>query len=61
MSASLANLLSRDEEQKLERRHREDRLLPGETKQKIGSSLLSIPSSPEVAAILSNRYVFYGP
>lgn len=52
---SKANLLSRDEEQKLERRHREDRLLPGETKQKIGSSLLSIPSSPEVAAILSNR------
>ncbi|XP_072200409.1 PAS domain-containing serine/threonine-protein kinase isoform X2 [Excalfactoria chinensis] len=50
-----SNLLSRDEEQKLERRHREARLLHGETKQKNGSSLLSIPSSPEVAAILTNR------
>ncbi|XP_010714816.1 PAS domain-containing serine/threonine-protein kinase isoform X2 [Meleagris gallopavo] len=55
VSASSANLLSRDEEQKLARRHREDRLLCGETKQKNGSSLLSTPSSPEVAAILSNR------
>ncbi|XP_015726547.2 PAS domain-containing serine/threonine-protein kinase isoform X2 [Coturnix japonica] len=49
-----SNLLSRDEEQKLESRHREARLLHGETKQN-GSSFLSIPSSPEVAAILSTR------
>ncbi|NXJ06353.1 PASK kinase, partial [Odontophorus gujanensis] len=52
---SKANLLSRDEEQKLERRHKEDGLLRGETKQKNGSSLLSTPSCPEVAAILSDR------
>ncbi|OXB58644.1 hypothetical protein ASZ78_003611 [Callipepla squamata] len=55
VSASLANLLSRDEEQKLERRHKEDGLLHGEMKQKNGSSLLSTPSCPEVAAILLDR------
>ncbi|XP_021251649.1 PAS domain-containing serine/threonine-protein kinase isoform X2 [Numida meleagris] len=55
VSASLANLLSRDGEQRLERRHREDRLLHGETKQKNESSFLSTPSFPEVAPILSNR------
>ncbi|OXB83498.1 UNVERIFIED_CONTAM: hypothetical protein H355_006345 [Colinus virginianus] len=54
VSASLANLLSRDEEQKLERRHK-DGLLHGEMKQKNGSSLLSTPSCPEVAAMLSDR------
>ncbi|NXC37576.1 PASK kinase, partial [Penelope pileata] len=46
--------LSRDEEQKLERRHVEDKLLHGETKQRNRSSLLSAPSSPEVASTLSN-------
>ncbi|XP_042677071.1 PAS domain-containing serine/threonine-protein kinase isoform X2 [Centrocercus urophasianus] len=55
VSASSANLLSRDEEQELARRHREDRLLRGESKQKNGSSLLSLPSPPEVAATLPNR------
>ncbi|XP_048811185.1 PAS domain-containing serine/threonine-protein kinase isoform X2 [Lagopus muta] len=52
---SKANLLSRDEEQEWARRHREDRLLRGESKQKNGSSVLSLPSPPEVAATLPNR------
>lgn len=55
VSASSANLLSRDEEQEWARRHREDRLLRGESKQKNGSSVLSLPSPPEVAATLPNR------
>ncbi|NXK54421.1 PASK kinase, partial [Chauna torquata] len=48
-----ASLPSRDEEQKSERRHKEERLLHGETKQKNGSSL-STPSSREVASTPSN-------
>lgn len=55
MAASLASRLSRDEEKKLERSHKEDRLLHGETKQKNGSDFESTPSSPEVASMSSDR------
>ncbi|KFQ21076.1 PAS domain-containing serine/threonine-protein kinase, partial [Mesitornis unicolor] len=50
LAASLASLLSRDEEQKLERRHKDDKLIHDETKQKNGTSLFSTPSPPEVAS-----------
>ncbi|XP_059678791.1 PAS domain-containing serine/threonine-protein kinase [Gavia stellata] len=55
LAASLGSLLSRDEEQKLERRHKDDKLIHDETKQKSGTSLFSTPSPPEVASTLSNR------
>ncbi|XP_071898415.1 PAS domain-containing serine/threonine-protein kinase isoform X4 [Anas platyrhynchos] len=55
VAASLASPLSRDEEKKLERSHKEDRLLHGETKQKNGSGFESTPSSPEVASMSSDR------
>ncbi|XP_035755929.1 PAS domain-containing serine/threonine-protein kinase isoform X2 [Egretta garzetta] len=49
-----AGLLSRDEEQKLERRHGDDKLIHKETKQKNGTSLFSTPSPPEVASTPSD-------
>ncbi|XP_061861632.1 PAS domain-containing serine/threonine-protein kinase isoform X2 [Colius striatus] len=52
LAASSASLLSRDEEQNLEQRHRK---VPDETKQKNGTSLLSASSPPEVASTPSNR------
>ncbi|KAM6065274.1 PAS domain-containing serine/threonine-protein kinase isoform 2-T2 [Theristicus caerulescens] len=54
VAASLASLLSRDEEQKLERRHEDDKLIHDETKQKNETSLFSTPSRPEVASTPSN-------
>ncbi|KFU88953.1 PAS domain-containing serine/threonine-protein kinase, partial [Chaetura pelagica] len=54
LAASLASLLSKDEEQKLERRHKEDRLIHDEIKQKNGTSFFSTPSPPEVASTPSN-------
>ncbi|XP_075013827.1 PAS domain-containing serine/threonine-protein kinase isoform X7 [Calonectris borealis] len=54
LTASLASLLSRDEEQKLERRHKDDKLIHDETKQKNETNLFSTPSPPEVAFIPSN-------
>ncbi|KAM6326713.1 LOW QUALITY PROTEIN: PAS domain-containing serine/threonine-protein kinase [Podargus strigoides] len=50
LHASLASFLSRDEEQKLERRHKYDKLIHDETKQKNGTSFFSVPSPPEVAS-----------
>ncbi|KAM9274844.1 PAS domain-containing serine/threonine-protein kinase [Cariama cristata] len=55
LAASLASLLSRDEEQKLEQRHKEDKLIHDETKQKNETSFFSTPSTPEVASTPSNR------
>ncbi|XP_009321470.1 PREDICTED: PAS domain-containing serine/threonine-protein kinase [Pygoscelis adeliae] len=55
LAASLGSLLSRDEEQKLERRHKDDKLIHDEAKQKNGTSLFSTPSPPEVASTPSNR------
>ncbi|XP_010178027.1 PREDICTED: PAS domain-containing serine/threonine-protein kinase [Mesitornis unicolor] len=55
LAASLASLLSRDEEQKLERRHKDDKLIHDETKQKNGTSLFSTPSPPEVASTPTHR------
>ncbi|XP_019328924.1 PREDICTED: PAS domain-containing serine/threonine-protein kinase [Aptenodytes forsteri] len=55
LAASLGRLLSRDEEQKLERRHKDDKLIHDEAKQKNGTSLFSTPSPPEVASTPSNR------
>ncbi|KFR17133.1 PAS domain-containing serine/threonine-protein kinase, partial [Opisthocomus hoazin] len=54
LAASSASLLSRDEEQKLEERHKEDKLIHGETKKKNGTSFFSAPSPPEVASTPSN-------
>ncbi|KFM10884.1 PAS domain-containing serine/threonine-protein kinase, partial [Aptenodytes forsteri] len=54
LAASLGRLLSRDEEQKLERRHKDDKLIHDEAKQKNGTSLFSTPSPPEVASTPSN-------
>ncbi|XP_010146252.1 PREDICTED: PAS domain-containing serine/threonine-protein kinase, partial [Eurypyga helias] len=55
LAASLASLLLRDEEQKLERRPKDDKLIHDETKRRNGTSLLSTPSPPEVASTPSNR------
>nr|XP_009688822.1 PREDICTED: PAS domain-containing serine/threonine-protein kinase [Struthio camelus australis] len=54
LAAPSASLLSREEEQKLERRHREDEIINTETKPKSGSSFLSTPSSPEVSSTTSS-------
>ncbi|XP_014818461.1 PREDICTED: PAS domain-containing serine/threonine-protein kinase isoform X6 [Calidris pugnax] len=55
LTAPSASLLSRDEEQKLERRHKVDKLIQDETKQKNGTGLCSTPSLPQVTSTLSNR------
>ncbi|XP_010116636.1 PREDICTED: PAS domain-containing serine/threonine-protein kinase, partial [Chlamydotis macqueenii] len=55
LAASLASLLSRDEEQKLEQRHKDDKLIHDENKQKNRTSFFSTPSPPEVASTPSNR------
>ncbi|KFO10968.1 PAS domain-containing serine/threonine-protein kinase, partial [Balearica regulorum gibbericeps] len=54
LAASLASLLSRDEELKLERGDKDDKLTHDETKPKNGISLFSTPSPPEVASTPSN-------
>ncbi|XP_027753480.1 PAS domain-containing serine/threonine-protein kinase isoform X2 [Empidonax traillii] len=54
LAASLAHLLSRDEEQKLEQRHKDDKLIHDENKQKDGTSFFSPPSPPEVASTPTN-------
>ncbi|XP_025933170.1 PAS domain-containing serine/threonine-protein kinase isoform X1 [Apteryx rowi] len=53
--SSSTSLLSRDEEQNLERRHREDKIINTGTKRKSGSSFLSSPSSPEVSSTTTSR------
>ncbi|XP_064313093.1 PAS domain-containing serine/threonine-protein kinase isoform X1 [Phalacrocorax carbo] len=55
LAASLARLLSRDEELKLERRQKDDKSIHDETKQRNGTGLFSTPSPPEVACTPSNR------
>lgn len=55
MAASLAHLLSRDEEQKLEQQHKNDKLIHDENKQKNGTSFSSPPSPPEAASTPTNR------
>ncbi|XP_065529899.1 PAS domain-containing serine/threonine-protein kinase isoform X2 [Lathamus discolor] len=55
LAASVSSLLSRDEEQKLEGRHKDEKLMHDETKQKNVTSFCSTPSPPEVAPIPSNR------
>ncbi|XP_063196296.1 PAS domain-containing serine/threonine-protein kinase isoform X2 [Chroicocephalus ridibundus] len=55
LAVSLASFLSRDEKQKLERRHKDDELIHDETKQKNGTGLFSTPSPPEVTSTPSNR------
>ncbi|KAM4655159.1 PAS domain-containing serine/threonine-protein kinase isoform 6-T7 [Amazona ochrocephala] len=55
LAASVSSLLSRDEEQKLERRHKDKKLMHNETKQKNVTNFFSTPSPPEVAPIPSNR------
>ncbi|XP_009980806.1 PREDICTED: PAS domain-containing serine/threonine-protein kinase, partial [Tauraco erythrolophus] len=54
LAASSARLLSRDEEQKLEQRRRDDELIHDGTQQKNGTSLFSTPSPPKVASTPSN-------
>ncbi|XP_064522935.1 PAS domain-containing serine/threonine-protein kinase isoform X2 [Pseudopipra pipra] len=54
LAASLAHLLSRDEEQKLEQRRKDDKLIHDENKQKNGTSFFSPPSPPEVASTPTN-------
>ncbi|XP_029882831.1 PAS domain-containing serine/threonine-protein kinase isoform X4 [Aquila chrysaetos chrysaetos] len=54
LAASLASLLSRDEEQKLQQRHKDDKLIHDETKQKNGTGLFSTLSPPAVASTPSN-------
>ncbi|KAM9378376.1 PAS domain-containing serine/threonine-protein kinase [Phaethornis superciliosus] len=54
LAASLPSLLSKDEEQKWERR-RKDKLLHDETKQENGYSFFSTPFPPEVVSTASNR------
>ncbi|KFV52312.1 PAS domain-containing serine/threonine-protein kinase, partial [Tyto alba] len=53
LAASLTSFLSRDEEQKMEPRHKDDKLVHDETKQKNGISFVSTPS-PKVASTPSN-------
>ncbi|CAN8199523.1 unnamed protein product [Coccothraustes coccothraustes] len=55
LAASLAHLLSRDEEQKLEQQHKDDKLIHDENKQKNGTSFFSPPSPPEAASTPNNR------
>ncbi|XP_066050139.1 PAS domain-containing serine/threonine-protein kinase isoform X3 [Chamaea fasciata] len=55
LAASLAHLLSRDEEQKLEEQHKDDILIHDENKQKNGTSFFSPPSPPEAASTPTNR------
>ncbi|XP_005050841.1 PREDICTED: PAS domain-containing serine/threonine-protein kinase isoform X1 [Ficedula albicollis] len=55
LAASLAHLLSRDEEQKLEQLHKDDRLIHDENKQKNGTSFFSPPSPPEAASTPTSR------
>ncbi|XP_014164144.1 PAS domain-containing serine/threonine-protein kinase isoform X1 [Geospiza fortis] len=55
LAASLAHLLSRDEEQKLEQQHKDDNLIHDENKQKNGTSFFSPPSPPEAASTPNNR------
>ncbi|XP_062467120.1 PAS domain-containing serine/threonine-protein kinase isoform X3 [Pezoporus occidentalis] len=55
LAASVLSLLSRNEEQKLERRHKDEKLMHDKTKQKNVTSFFSTPSPPEVAPIPSNR------
>ncbi|XP_056355175.1 PAS domain-containing serine/threonine-protein kinase isoform X2 [Oenanthe melanoleuca] len=55
LAASLAHLLSRDEEQKLEQQHKDDRLIHDENKQKNETSFFSPPSPPEAASTPTNR------
>ncbi|XP_065496046.1 PAS domain-containing serine/threonine-protein kinase isoform X2 [Caloenas nicobarica] len=55
LTASLASLLSRDEEQQLEQRHKDDKLIHDETKQKNETSFFSTPLPPEAASTPSNR------
>ncbi|XP_062439081.1 PAS domain-containing serine/threonine-protein kinase [Rhea pennata] len=50
----LASSSTRDEEQKLERRHREDNIINTGTKQKTGSSFLCTSSSPEISPTTTN-------
>ncbi|KFQ61691.1 PAS domain-containing serine/threonine-protein kinase, partial [Pelecanus crispus] len=54
LAASSASLLSRDEEQKLERRQKDNKLIHDETKQKNVTSLFFTPSPPEVVSTSSN-------
>ncbi|KFQ42652.1 PAS domain-containing serine/threonine-protein kinase, partial [Nestor notabilis] len=60
LAASVASLLSGGEEQKLERRHKDGKLMHDETKQKNVTSFFSTPSPPEVALILSNSFATDG-
>ncbi|XP_053807174.1 PAS domain-containing serine/threonine-protein kinase [Vidua chalybeata] len=55
LAASLAHLLSRDEEQKLEQQHKDDKLIYDENKQKNGTSFSSPLSPPEAASTPNNR------
>lgn len=55
VAASLASLLSRDEEQQLEQRHKDDKLIHDETKQENETSFFSTPLPPEAASTPSNR------
>ncbi|XP_039583832.1 PAS domain-containing serine/threonine-protein kinase isoform X1 [Passer montanus] len=55
LAASLAHLLSRDEEQKLEQQHKDDKLIHDENKQKNGTSFFPPPSPPEAASTPNNR------
>ncbi|XP_071293330.1 PAS domain-containing serine/threonine-protein kinase [Agelaius tricolor] len=55
LAASLAHLLSRDEKQKLEQQHQDDKLIHDEDKQKNGTSFFSPPSPPEAASTPNNR------
>uniref|UniRef100_A0A8C9MZC8 PAS domain-containing serine/threonine-protein kinase n=1 Tax=Serinus canaria TaxID=9135 RepID=A0A8C9MZC8_SERCA len=55
LAPSLAHLLLRDEEQKLEQQHKDDKLIHDENKQKNGTSFFSPPSPPEAASTPNNR------
>ncbi|KAM9542906.1 PAS domain-containing serine/threonine-protein kinase isoform 6-T6 [Guaruba guarouba] len=55
LAASVSSLLSRDEEQKLERRHEDEKIMHDETKQENVTSFFSSPSPPQAAPIPSNR------
>ncbi|XP_031974769.1 PAS domain-containing serine/threonine-protein kinase [Corvus moneduloides] len=55
LAASLAHLLSRDEEQKLEQQHEGDKLIHDENEQKNGTGFFSPPSPPEAASTPTNR------
>ncbi|XP_071422789.1 PAS domain-containing serine/threonine-protein kinase isoform X1 [Pithys albifrons albifrons] len=54
LSASLAQLLSQDEEQKLEPRHKDEKLIHGKNKQKNGTDFFAPPSPPKVASTPTN-------